>query len=104
MLDITGAASVIRIVRRNTLVDMATLRIKAWQPEKAWASDGFTRHILLKRLESVSELRGLGLKRATRRILRREAVDIPIRDQSDTQTLISYLVSFGAEVDVSPEI
>jgi hypothetical protein len=83
---------------------MATLRIKAWHPDKAWASGGFTRHILLKRLQSVSEIRGLSLKRATRRILQREVVDIPIRDQADTQTLISYLVSFGAEVDVTSEI
>ena len=104
MPDVSGAGSLIRDVRRNTCMDMATLRIKAWHPDRAWASDGFTRHILLKRLELVSDIRGLVLKRATRRILRREAVDIPIRDQADAQTLISYLVSFGAEVDIWSEI
>ena len=80
---------------------MTTLRIKSWHVDKAWATDGFTHDILFKRLERVAEVRGVALRRLTRQILRRAAVEIPLRNEVDPQTFISYLTAFGAEVSVA---
>ena len=80
---------------------MTTLRIKSWHQDKAWAAGGFTHDILLKRLERVAEVRGVALRRLTRQILRRAAVDVPLRREANPQTLISYLTAFGAEVDIA---
>jgi hypothetical protein len=83
---------------------MATLRIKSWHQDKAWASDGFTHDILFKRLQKISEMRGVALRRLGRQILRRDVVDIPLRSKVDPETFISYLKAFGAEVAIdSPE-
>ena len=80
---------------------MIALCIKSWHSDKAWATSGFTHDILFKRLERVAEVRGVALRRLTRQILRRTAVEIPLRKEADTQNLISYLTAFGAEVDVT---
>lgn len=80
---------------------MTTLRIKSWHQDKAWASDGFTHDILFKRLQKVSEVRGVALRRLARQILRRDAVDVPLRSEANPETFISYLTAFGAEVAVT---
>ncbi len=81
---------------------MATLRIKSWHPDKAWDSGaGFTHDILFKRLQAIAQVRGVALRRLARQILRRSAVDVPLRTKADPQSFISYLTALGAEVDVT---
>jgi hypothetical protein len=79
---------------------MATLRIKSWHRDKAWASDGFTHDILFKRLQKISDIGGVALRRLGRQILRRDIVDVPLRSEANTETFISYLTAFGAEVAI----
>src|SRR3977135_3004030 len=85
---------------------MNTLRIKAWRPEKAWAvgSAGFTHLIVSKRLESVAQVRGVALRRLTRRVLRHELLEVPLRDNVDPDSFIAYLAAYGAEVTLSPDV
>jgi hypothetical protein len=81
---------------------MATLRIKSWHQDKAWASGaGFTHDILFKRLQAVAQVRGIALRRLARQILRRGTVEVPLRTEADPQYFISYLTALGAEVDVT---
>jgi len=80
---------------------MATIHIKAWHPEKAWASESFLGHVLFKRLEPVCVIQGTPLKRLERNILRRELVDFEIHDGAEVQSLVDCLASSGAEVVVS---
>ena len=79
---------------------MTTLCIKAWHPDKAWAvgASGFTHHIVSRRLESIAQVRGVALRRLTRRVLRRELVEIPLRSGVDPETFILYLAAYGADV------
>ena len=84
---------------------MTTLRITAWHSDKAWSvgTGGFTHHILSKRLQIVADVRGVALRRLTRRVLRRQLVDIPLRDGVDPATFISYLAAYGGEVRLHSE-
>ena len=82
---------------------MCTLHIKAWHPDRGWAGEGgFTHLIVSRRLESIASVRGVALRRLTRRLLRREIVDVPLRDGADPETFLSYLAGYGAEVAISP--
>jgi hypothetical protein len=79
---------------------MSTLHIKAWHPNKAWAvgASDFTHDIMIDRLKGIAQLRGVSLRRLARRILRRETVEIPLRNGVDPEIFILYVAAHGAEV------
>ena len=73
--------------------------IADWDVSRGWAgSDGFTRKILLSRLEPICAMRGTELKRLVRQIRQRKSVIIPLKDDANIQTFTEYLRSFGAKL------
>ena len=80
---------------------MTTLCIKAWHRDKAWAGEsGFTHHMMSRRLQRITSVRGVALRRLTRGVLRREALEIPLHRGVDPESFVSYLESYGAEVTI----
>lgn len=79
---------------------MVTLRIVAWHTDEAFPApyEFFTRKMLLLRLRPASVQRGIELKRIVVRILKREQLDLQLRDLHAAQDVSFYLVQVGAKV------
>lgn len=80
---------------------MVTVHIRAWCPEKAWGSAcGYDRMLLLQWLRPALVQRGTEVKRIASRILKKEVMGLQVKDFRSARSISSYLVPFGAEIEV----
>jgi hypothetical protein len=97
------AVKVSIVAEGNLATKTKSIVIADWDSSRGWASDGgFSHSILFKRLERVCVLRGTELKRLVREIRQHKSATIPLKDNVDSESLMSYLRSFGARLKNTP--
>ncbi len=80
---------------------MVTVHIRSWCPDKAWGSAcGYDRMLLLRRLRPALVQRGTEVKRIASKILKKQVLDLQVKDSRSARSITSYLTPFGAEIEV----
>ena len=80
---------------------MATLHIKSWSKERAWASNGsWLLKAYCERIQMCTNLEGTELKRTARLIMKKELDQLEISDKEKAEALRHTLESSGAEIEI----
>lgn len=80
---------------------MTSLVIHRWVPERGWASPGsWPLAVFCDRIRQCTSLRGTELKRAARRVMKREAMTLELVSTASAAALLHTLESLGARVTI----
>lgn len=81
---------------------MATLRIESWSEDRSWVAEThWSLKSFVDRLGLCTTLNGTELKRAARRLRKKELLEVNIISAESASALINTLQSLGAKIAVS---
>ncbi|MCW9014295.1 MAG: ribosomal protein L7/L12 [Gammaproteobacteria bacterium] len=80
---------------------MATLHIKSWSKERAWASSGsWSLKAYCQRIQNCTDLQGTELKRVAKLIMNKELKTLENVNKEKAEAIRHTLESSGAEVEI----